>query len=296
MTLSLFDIPREDGVTKSHQSIEPHSLWQLGNHRLLCDDTGNSKAIRRLLGKAEGLHTVFTDPPYNVKVESRATAAMTNHTLSVYLRKRRKVSKRLSTGSTKQKNATIHNDALTDEEFEELLNGWIANISEVLLPGRALYMWGGYTNIGTIPRLLEKNDIHWHQPIVWYKISPMLGRTDFLSVHEWCFYSWKKCPPGTRHVFVGATNVPDVWSMRTVHRSKTIHITEKPIGLAIRGLECSTRKGEIVGDFFGGSGSTLMAAEQLGRRCFVMEIEPAYCSLIIARWERWTGQKAKRIN
>lgn len=291
--LSLFDNAGA-GSTETpitNEIIEAGDLWQLGTHRLLCGDAGDWPQVSRLLGKEAGAHTVFTDPPYNVAATSRSLAATTDHSLGVYLNKKRRVSKRqLATGGAKHD--ILVNDKLSDADFRQRLSTWIGNLARALLPGRAIYMWGGYANIGNIPNLFERHDIHWAQQIIWHKISPMLNRMDFLAAHEWCFYGWKN---GAPHVFVGPSNVPDVWSMRKVTPRKAIHLTEKPIGLPIRGIECSSRVGEIVLDLFGGSGSTLMAAEQCKRRCLMMEISPEYCHLIIQRWERFTGKKAKKI-
>jgi DNA modification methylase len=111
--------------------------------------------------------------------------------------------------------------------------------------------------------------------------------------HEWCFYMWKE---GAAHVFLGPNNVPDVWSIKKVSPQAMIHLTEKPVELAIRAMKYSSREGENVLDLFGGSGSTLIAAEQMGRNAFLMEIDPLYCDVIIKRWEEFTGRKAERVS
>src|SRR5262245_41889203 len=109
--------------------------------------------------------------------------------------------------------------------------------------------------------------------------------------HEWCFYGWRE---GAAHQFLGPNNVPDVWSIKKVSPQKMIHLTEKPVELAVRALQYSSRAGENVLDLFGGSGSTLIAAEQTSRGAFLMEIDALYCDVIVRRWEQFTGRQAER--
>ena len=110
--------------------------------------------------------------------------------------------------------------------------------------------------------------------------------------HEWCFYGWKE---GKAHKFLGPNNVPDVWSVKKVNPQSMVHLTEKPVELAARAVEYSSRKGENVLDLFAGSGSTLIACEQHGRRAYLMELDLLYADVIVQRWERFTGGKAERV-
>jgi DNA modification methylase len=109
--------------------------------------------------------------------------------------------------------------------------------------------------------------------------------------HEICFYGWRE---GAAHEFFGPNNATDVWSVKKVNPQSMLHLTEKPVDLAVRAMHYSSRRGENVLDLFGGSGSTLIAAEQTGRRAFVMEIDPLYCDVIARRFEQFTGKKAER--
>ena len=119
----------------------------------------------------------------------------------------------------------------------------------------------------------------------------MLTRKDFMGAHEWCFYGWKK---GAGHRFYGPPNVPDLWPVKKVNPQSMIHLTEKPVELAKRAMEYSSKRGENVLDLFGGSGSTLIAAQQLERRAYLMEIDPAYTDVIVQRFEKFSGRKAER--
>jgi DNA modification methylase len=111
--------------------------------------------------------------------------------------------------------------------------------------------------------------------------------------HEWCFYGWKL---GAAHQFLGPNNAVDVWSVKKVNPQSMIHLTEKPVELAARAMQYSSRAGENVIDLFGGSGSTLIAAEQTGRNAFLMELDPLYCDVIVQRFEKFTGRKAHRVD
>jgi DNA modification methylase len=181
---------------------------------------------------------------------------------------------------------------VTDQEFDRLLHDWFGNIARVLLPGRALYCWGGYANCANYPPVLKAHGLYFSQAIIWVKEHPVLTRKDFMGNHEWCFYCWKE---GAAHKFFGPKNVPDVWPVKKLHSSKMVHLTEKPTELAARAMQYSSQPGENVLDLFGGSGSTLIAAEQTGRRAFLMEIDPPYTDVIVARYEQFSGKKAKRI-
>ena len=114
-----------------------------------------------------------------------------------------------------------------------------------------------------------------------------------MGIHEWCFYGWRQ---GAAHWFnPEIKNATDVWSVKKVNPASMVHLTEKPVELAVRAIQYSSRPGENVLDLFGGSGSTLIAAQQTGRRAFLMEIDPLYCDVIVQRWETFTGRKAERI-
>src|SRR5262249_52508837 len=155
------------------------------------------------------------------------------------------------------------NDHVPDEQFAGLLRAWCGAIGRVLLPGRAFYLWGGYSNLGNFPPALREAGLYFAQALVWDKQHPVLTRKDFLGCFELAFYGWKE---GAAHQFFGPNNAPDLWSVKKVSPQSMVHLTEKPVELARRALAYSSRPGENVLDLFGGSGSTLIAAEQAGRR------------------------------
>jgi DNA modification methylase len=123
--------------------------------------------------------------------------------------------------------------------------------------------------------------------------STRLPIGDFMGAHEWCFYGWKE---GAAHTYLGPNNATDLWHVKKVNPQSMVHLTEKPVELAVRAMQYSSRTGENVLDLFGGSGSTLIAAQQTGRRAFLMELDPLYCDVIVQRYEQFTGQKAEYVS
>jgi DNA modification methylase len=280
-------------------TTQPGDGWMLGNHRLLCGDSTKPEDGNHLLDGA-AIHLVNTDPPYNVKVEPRSNNAIAaglssfsgirhHQSLDVtrHPEKAQPTSRKL-----RAKDRPLANDFVSEETFGRMLHTWFNNIARVLLPGRAFFLWGGYSNIGSYPSALKACGLHFSQAIIWVKEHPVLTRKDFLGNHEWCFYGWRE---GAAHQFCGPNNATDVWSVKKVNPQSMVHLTEKPVELARRALEYSSRPGENVLDLFGGSGSTLIAAEQTGRRAFLMEIDGLYCDIIVERWQRFTGKQAQRL-
>jgi DNA modification methylase len=281
-------------------TTRPGDLWVLGNHRLLCGDSSKAEDVNRLLDGAS-IHLVNTDPPYNVKVEPRSNNAIaaglssfagTTHHQKLDVERHPEKAK--PTGKKlRAKDRPLANDFVSDEAFEQMLHAWFGNLARVLLPGRGFYIWGGYANVGNYPPVLKACELYFSQAIIWVKEHPVLTRKDFMGNHEWCFYGWRE---GAAHVFLGPNNAVDVWSIKKVNPQSMIHLTEKPVELAVRAMQYSSRAGENVIDLFGGSGSTMIAAEQTGRKAFLMELDPLYCDVIVQRFEKFTGRKAEWIS
>jgi DNA modification methylase len=278
---------------------QPGDLWLLGTHRLLCGDSSKPEDVDRLLDGA-AIHLVTTDPPYNVKVEPRSNNAIaaglssfagaTHHQALDVARHPEK--SQPTTKKLRPKDRPLANDFVSDEEFDRLLHAWFGNLARVLEPGRAFYVWGGYANCGNYPPVLKATGLYFSQAIIWDKQHPVLTRKDFMGAHEWCFYGWRE---GAAHPFYGPNNATDLWSVKKVNPQSMVHLTEKPVELATRALHYSSRPGENVLDLFAGSGSTLIAAEQTGRRAFLMELDALYCDVIVQRWQQFTGHKAQRL-
>ena len=284
--------PPDDPIT------QPGDLWILGDHRLLCGDSSSVEDLDRLLDGAE-IHLVNTDPPYNVKVEPRSNNAIAAGNSSFSNKHHQKFDlerhPEKGKGTTKKmraKDRPLENDFVSDEEFDRLLSAWFGNIARVLVPGRGFYIWGGYANCSNYPPVLKATGLYFSQSVIWDKQHPVLTRKDFMGAHEWCFYGWKE---GAAHVYLGPHNATDLWHVKKVNPQSMIHLTEKPVELAVRAIQYSSRAGENVLDLFGGSGSTLIGCEQTDRKAFLMELDPPYCDVIVERWEKFTGRKAERI-
>lgn len=275
---------------------KPGMLYQLGKHRLLCGDSSKAEDVDRLLGGAK-IHLVNSDPPYNVKVEPRSNNAVAAGLSSFGgLKNNQARDAAKDPGKAKRvdkvlrpKDRPLANDFVSDEEFDRLLLAWFGNMSRVLLPGRSFYIWGGFANVANYPSALKASKLFFAQAVIWVKHHPVLTRKDFMTDHEWCFYGWRE---GAGHKWFGPNNATDVWEVKKVPNTKMVHLTEKPTELAQRAMEYSSQPGENVLDFFGGSGSTLIAAEMLGRNAFLTEIDPLYCDVIVERWQNFTGKKA----
>ena len=305
--VSLFDPGEIPGLTDpddipdppDEPTTRPGDLYLLGPHRLLCGDSSKPEDVDRLLAGA-AIHLVNTDPPYGVKVEPRSNNAIAAGLSSFagygnsdpgrdvvrFPEKAKPTGRKM-----RAKDRPLANDFVSEEEFNRLLNAWFGNLARALEPGRAFYIWGGYANIANYPAVLKAVGLYFSQAIIWVKEHPVLTRKDFMGNHEWAFYGWRE---GAAHQFYGPNNAVDVWSVKKVNPASMVHLTQKPTELAIRAIQYSSRAGENVLDLFGGSGSTLIAAEQTGRTAFLMELDAAYCDVIVQRWEQFTGKKAKR--
>ena len=286
--------PPDEAITK------PGDFWILGEHRLLCGDSSSPQDLDRLLD-GQPIHLCNTDPPYNVKVEPRSNNAIaaglssfqgTTHHQSMDVARHPEKSKPTQK-KLRAKDRPLANDFVSDDEFDRLLDAWFGNIARVLVPGRGFYIWGGYANCANYPPFLKKHGLYFSQALIWDKQHPVLTRKDFMGAHEWCFYGWKE---GAAHEFFGPNNTTDLWHVKKVNPQSMVHLTEKPVELAVRAMQFSSRTGENVLDLFGGSGSTLIAAQQTGRRAFLMELDPLYCDVIVQRYEQFTGEKAERVS
>lgn len=246
-------------------------LWLLGKHRLMVGDSTKRQDVEKLCSDAT-VDMIVTDPPYNIDY----------------------------TGGTKDA-MKIENDNWGDDEgFIEFLKAAFENMRDQLKAGGSFYIWYASTQSKNFLEAAERAGLNIRQTLIWNKNTFSLGRQDYQWKHEPCLYGWKD---GAAHYFVNTRNLAtviedaenqDFDSMKKPTKSD-LHPTMKPIPLIARQIKNSSRTGENVLDLFGGSGSTLMACEQLGRRCFMMEYDPHYADVIIKRWEDYTGEQAELI-
>lgn len=234
-------------------------IYQIGKHRLMCGDARKRKDVLQLVEGAV-VDLIFTDPPYNVDYEGTA--------------------------------GKIMNDKMDDKPFYHFLFEAFKNMFEVSKLGGAIYVCHADTEGLNFRNAFHDAGYKLAECLVWVKNSLVLGRQDYHWRHEPILYGWKEGGP---HFFVNDRTQDTVWEYNKPRRNGE-HPTMKPIELCGRAINNSSRSGELVLDLFGGSGSTMIAADQLGRRCFMMEIDPQYVDVIIDRYEKFTGTKAVRIN
>ena len=248
------DVPEapEDPTTK------PGDLWILGNHRLFCGDSTNPQHLERLMN-GERADLWITDPPYNVAYEGKTKDAL-----------------------------TIQNDSMADTDFRQFLRDAYSAANLVMLPGAAFYIWHadseGYNFRGAA------HDIDWtvRQCLVWVKSSLVMGRQDYHWKHEPCLYGWTN---GAAHTWNTDRKQTTVLEFDKPSRNGQ-HPTMKPVELFQYQINNSTKPNALVLDSFGGSGTTAIACERIHRHARLMELDPAYCDVIVKRWEDFTGNTA----
>jgi len=237
-------------------------IYQLGNNRLMCGDSTVLEDVEKLMG-GEQADMLLTDPPYNVNYE----------------------------GKTKDK-LKIKNDQMGNDNFRQFLTDAFSNADMVMKPGAVFYIWHadseGYNFRGAC------FDAGWtvRQCLIWNKNSMVMGRQDYQWKHEPCLYGWKE---GAGHLWASDRKQTTVINFDKPTRND-MHPTMKPIPLFDYQIKNNTKGGDVVLDLFGGSGTTIMACEQNGRRGYSMEYDPRYVDVIIARWEKFTGEKAVLLN
>jgi len=243
-------------------------VWLLGPHRLMCGDSIVPTDVDRLMAGAKA-NMVWTDPPYGISYESLG----------------RRMARERGDRSVKQ-HAAIANDDLRSDQLGELLDGAFAQLIAVTNPGSSWFVagpQGGRENIEFQRALIDVGV--YRQVIIWVKDSLVLSRSDYHYRHEPIFYGWT---PGAAHREPPDRKGDTVWEISRPKRSEQ-HPTMKPVELVIKCIERHTRRGESVIDLFGGSGTTLIAAQACGRVAYLMELDEHYCDVICARFQQLTG-------
>jgi DNA modification methylase len=235
-------------------------LWLLGRHKLFCGDATDPEKVSKLM-ENQLADMIFTDPPYNVNYE----------------------------GGTKDR-LTIKNDHMKDDDFRHFLTLAFLNMAQASKAGAPIYVCHADSEGLNFRSAFKEAGWDLKQCIIWVKHHFVMGRQDYQWQHEPILYGWK---PGAAHKFYGGRKQSTVWQIDRPMASRE-HPTMKPVNLCAKAIENSSKSGDIIIDFFGGSGSTLIAAEQLNRTCYMMELDPVYCDVIAQRWENFTGRKANK--
>lgn len=244
-------------------------IWQLGRHRLMCGDSTDASQVAKLLG-GTNIQLYLTDPPYNVAYGYNGA-----HT-----KKHRK------------DGLIVLNDKMDNDKFEEFLTNAFNAANANMEKGASFYIFhsDGYS-YWFRKALINTVDLELRENLIWVKNSMTLGRQDYQWRHEPCLYGWKK---GASHNWFSDRKQTTVMEFDRPTKSVE-HPTMKPIPLFAYLIQNSSQEGWNVYDSFGGSGTTVMACEQLDRNGFLMELDPHYCDVIINRWETYTGKKAEKI-
>lgn len=237
--------------------IKRGDIYQLGEHRLMCGDSTEKDDVKNLM-QGNKADMVFTDPPFNVNYEYEE-----------------------------------YQDNKSDEEYLSFVKDLYTRIDENTKDGAVIYIMSGNKYLLELG-VLFKSMFRFSQILFWVKDNPTLGNSDYQYNYEAILYGWNK--RGT-HKYYGGSVVPAANLVsRDTGREKTIHKAQRPIKLVSDYVKNSSKKDDIVLDLFGGSGSTLIACEQTDRTCYMMEIDPVYCQVIIDRYEKFTNNKSEKIS
>ena len=307
----------DDGWTaeEDRQTEEPRSrigdIYQLGNHRMMCGDSTDPEMVAALMN-GEKADLLVTDPPYNIGLGGDESGSAIN-------------TDEISKHRKKQNDgAFLMNDNMSEKDFVEFLGKAMGNAKDALREGGAFYVWYAIGNTEQFLKGMRKAELEVKQFLIWVKNHFVMGRQDYQWQHEPCLYGWKE---GAAHYFLDNRKqstviedlLPDLSHMKksemeallkeiytagiatdVIHEAKPnvsdLHPTMKPVKLIARLIRNSSQPGEKVLDLFGGSGTTMIACEQMDRTCFMMEFDPHYADVIIDRWEKMTGLKALKIN
>lgn len=242
----------EDHVTK------PGDIWILGNHRLMCGDSCSFDDMGKLMNNGQA-DIWLTDPPYNVAYEGKTKDAL-----------------------------KIQNDSMSDGNFRQFLADAYLVANDSMKCGAVFYIWHADSE-GFNFRAAAK-DAGWNvrQCLIWKKQSMVLGRQDYQWQHEPCLYGWKE---GASHLWASDRKQTTILEFNRPSRNAE-HPTMKPVELFEYCLLNNTKGGDVVLDSFGGSGTTLIAAEKNGRVARLMELDPKFCDVIVKRWQEYTGKSA----
>ena len=254
--------PDEVPEVPEEPTTKPGDLWILGNHRLLCGDSTDVLAVERLMdGKKADM--VFTDPPYGVAYEG---------------------------GHNDKKRQQIQGDALEGEDLTSLFHDALITAVTVTTDQAPFYVWFASNKSVETFAAFDQLPLKLRAVIQWYKVRSGLGAfmSQYIPNCEPCIYAYKAgCSPQ----WFGPTDEKTVWELQKESRNE-FHPTQKPVELPERAITNSSKKGQLVLDLFGGSGSTLIACEETSRQAHLMELDPAYCDVIVKRWQQFTGKTA----
>lgn len=251
------------------KTIQPGEIWKLGDHVLMCGSSTSEKDVKELANNVDAkIQMILTDPPYGV----------------AYVEGKKDMSK-LGTENVK----VIMNDHLqTEEEYATFTEAWMTAIRPYLNTYNACYIFNSDLMFRALRNGIERAGFYYSQMLIWVKNTVVIGRKDYLPMHEVAAYCWYG-----RHKMNRPKGKSVLFHPKPA--ASKLHPTMKPVGLLRKIIPNNTKAGEWIYDPFGGSGSTLIASEHMGRKCAMMELDPGYVSTIIERWELLTGKEATKL-
>lgn len=253
----------EFDIDSAYEEIEepitkPGDIWILGKHRLMCGDSTQKENVMHLMNKQDA-DMLLTDPPYNVDYVGKTADAL-----------------------------KIVNDNMDDNQFYEFLKLAFKNMFDVTREGASIYVFHADTEGLNFRKAFRDAGFKLAECLIWKKDCFVMGRQDYQWQHEPVLYGWKE---GAAHYFINDRTQSTILEFDRPKQS-ALHPTMKPIDLIAKLIKNSSKENDIILDLFGGSGSTIIAAEQLNRSCYAMELDPKYCDVIVKRWETLTNKEA----
>ena len=292
------DITEEEveQIAQGETRVQRGDVWILGRHRLMCGDSTDPADCKKLTGGGM-VDMLLTDPPYNVDIGGK----------NEKMREAGYIANALG----------IENDNMPTADFYEFLTAAFRNAFDLMKPGASFYIWYASINGLVFQEAALDSGFKISEQLIWVKNAFVFGRSDYQWRHEPCLYGWKE---GAAHYFIDLRSLTTVQDdLDSISREKAIerikelssittamyenkpqasaeHPTMKPLPLFEKLVRNSSRPGEVVLDLFGGSGTTLIACENLERTCYMMEFDPHYAEVILQRWEAQTGEKAVKAS
>lgn len=252
----------EEEASQAESRVQRGDIWRLGEHRLMCGDSTDAECVKALMG-GQMADLYLTDPPYNVDYVGKTKDAL-----------------------------KIQNDSMDDDKFRAFLTDAFMAANDHIKKGASFYIWHADSEGFNFRYAVKASGWLLKQTLIWVKNSLVMGRQDYQWKHEPCLYGWKD---GSSHNWYGDRKQTTTLEFNRPTRAD-LHPTMKPLDLWGYQVKNSSKKGDVVLDSFGGSGTTIITCEQLERRGYCMELDAHYCDVIIARWEKLTGKQAEKIN
>lgn len=258
---------KEDKVPELHEkpTVKYGDIWQLGRHRLMCGDSTNRRDVKKLMN-GETADSLITDPPYGVDYAVK----------NVFLNK-------MYNGSRLETNIINDNIKEYRKFYREFLD------TAILSEYNTVYVFISVRELLNMLLAFQDAGYYMSSILVWVKNNHILSRNDYAFQHEDIIYGWKG-----KHKFYGEFSSTVIFEDKPIKND--LHPTMKPVKLIAKLINDGSDVGAIIYDPFGGSGTTLIASEQLNRRCYMMEITPEYCDIIVKRWEQFTGEKVVKVD